>query len=136
MTIRSPQTSQRRGVATAELAVILPLLMFLILTTIDFGRVFYYSQTVESSAHIGALAANSSGALGTPPEMAARNAALADGAGLNPPLQADQVAVSVSADTITVTVTYPFHTITSYPLIPDTTDLTRTVTVRRSPIAP
>jgi Flp pilus assembly protein TadG len=127
---------RRRGVATVELAVLLPLLMFLLLITIDFGRVFYYSQTIESCAHIGALNAVNGGSFGASPEETARNAALADGAHLNPPLASDQVTVSVSGDEITVTVTYPFQTITDYPMIPQTTHLTRTVTVRGSPITP
>jgi Flp pilus assembly protein TadG len=46
---------RRRGIAAAELAVVSPLLMFITLVTVDFGRFAKYSITVQNAARNGAL---------------------------------------------------------------------------------
>src|SRR5262245_16916603 len=45
----------RRGVASVELAVLVPFLAFLFVIALDFGRIFYFSVTVENCARSGAL---------------------------------------------------------------------------------
>jgi Flp pilus assembly protein TadG len=45
----------RRGIATVEMAILAPFLMFITLVTIDFGRVAKYSITVKNAARSGAL---------------------------------------------------------------------------------
>lgn len=49
--------AQRRseaGIATAEMAVLTPLFLFMFLATADFGRVFYTSITLAHAARAGA----------------------------------------------------------------------------------
>lgn len=50
-----PISSPRRGVATVELALLAPLLIFIALVTVDFGRFAKYYITVENAARNGAL---------------------------------------------------------------------------------
>lgn len=45
--------TRRRGVATAEMALLLPLMVMLLLGVIDFGRIFYEAVTVVSAARAG-----------------------------------------------------------------------------------
>ena len=47
--------NKRRAVAVVELAVVLPVLIFLTVITIDWARVFYYSVTLTSAARQGAI---------------------------------------------------------------------------------
>ena len=42
------------GIALVEMAIVLPLLLLLLLGTIDFGRVFYQAVTVANVARAGA----------------------------------------------------------------------------------
>ena len=48
------------------------------------------------------------------PEDAAKQAAVADGVSLNPPLQASNVTITSNAQTVTVTVQYQFQLFTSF----------------------
>jgi Flp pilus assembly protein TadG len=43
----------RRGAATVELAVLLPVIAFLFVIAVDYARVFYYSQVIENCARQG-----------------------------------------------------------------------------------
>src|SRR5437016_4731782 len=45
----------RLGAAAVELAVLLPLLIFLFVITLEWGRVFYYSVTMSNAARQGAI---------------------------------------------------------------------------------
>src|SRR5262245_21793895 len=47
--------NRRRGVAAAEMALLLPVLTLLLLMGVDFTRVFYYSVAVSNCARNGAL---------------------------------------------------------------------------------
>lgn len=47
--------SRQRGQALAELALVLPLLVLLMVGTVDLGRLFYAFQSVENAAATGAL---------------------------------------------------------------------------------
>ena len=49
---------RRRGAAVVELALLLPFLTFLLLITIDYCRLFYYSQVVTNCARNGAVFAS------------------------------------------------------------------------------
>lgn len=44
----------RRGQALAELAIVLPVLIILVMGAADFGRVYYHFMAVESAAAAGA----------------------------------------------------------------------------------
>jgi hypothetical protein len=102
---------------------------------VDYCRVFYYTQTVEGCAHAGALYASGAAtpSPGVSPTDAAKKAAAAEGASLSPPLTADNVAVNITSTTATVTVTYVFQTLTTYPGASGPVTLTRTVTM---PVVP
>lgn len=55
MRVYRSSTLARRGAATVELAVLAPLLFFIALVTVDFGRVFKSQITVKNAARSGAL---------------------------------------------------------------------------------
>jgi Flp pilus assembly protein TadG len=131
----SPSTSRRnrRGAAAVEFALLLPLLCFLFVATVDYCRVFYYSNIVSNCARNGALygsadsahASNSSGI---------RAAAQADAVNLD--LTQLGISSSSSSSSVAVTVTYPFNTITKYPGIPQQTNLNRTIRMQVLPATP
>lgn len=128
---------RRRGAAAVELAVLLPLLTFLLLIATDYARIIYYSVTLENCARNGALFA--SNAYNYPmPYSSAAQAAIADGSSLNPPLTSSAVTVVNGNDannnpTVTVTVAYTFQTITNYPGLPSSVNLIRSVEMRVAP---
>lgn len=132
------RTSRRhKGVAAVELAVLLPLLAFLFLIAVDYARIFYYALTIDNCARNGALCA--SNAINYPiPYSSIAQAAVADGANLNPPLATSAVTVANSTDadgnpSVTVTIKYTFQSITNYPGLPNTVNLTRSVEMRVAP---
>jgi len=128
----------RRGAATVEFAILLPLLVFLFMISVDFARLFYHYVTVSNAARNAALwlsdplAKTESQWTGVDGYKAA---ALADATNL--PLQASDVTktdgMAGTTPTHTVTVTYAFKPfITKFPWspLPDTINLTRTIQVR------
>jgi Flp pilus assembly protein TadG len=124
----------RRGAAAVELAVLLPFLTYLLVGAVDFARVFYYSLTVMNCAREGAIYA-STNATNATNTTGIQNAALADAAGISPaPTVSSLTGTDGSGNAIvTVTVSYPFKTITSYPGIPSPITLVRTVQMRILP---
>jgi Flp pilus assembly protein TadG len=122
-------TPARGGAMAAELAILLPFISLMFLIAGDFCRVFYCSESVQNCAECAALYAsgtvqpNSNVSATT----AAQQAAVAEGTSLNPALQAQDVNVTIANGVATVTVTYQFQTIVSYPLLPDGITITRTV---------
>ena len=125
----------RRGVAAVEFALLLPFLLFALLATVDYCRVFYCSLTVSNCARNGALygsadqvhAQDTSG-IATATRLDASNLNLA------------QMQVSSSTDNsvtyLDVRVTYPFTTFAQYPGIPRQTTLSRTVRMSVVPATP
>ncbi|MBY0527068.1 MAG: pilus assembly protein [Gemmataceae bacterium] len=128
----------RRGAASVELAVLMPLLMFLFVVAVDFAQVFYYSLSVNNCARNGALWASDTVAQGTSPYTSVQQAALADAANLRPaPAVSSATGTDASgAAYVEVTVTYTFRTITNYPAVPSPVNVTRTVRMRKAPTAP
>ncbi len=131
--IRDP----RQGVAATELALLLPLLCFLFVITVDFARVFYFDLTVENCARCGAIFG------GRHPLSAIDTAGIAAEAQKDAGnLDLTQMTVTSSVDNslaptvVTVTVTYPFSTITNYPFVPSSMTLSRTVTALVAPAKP
>jgi Flp pilus assembly protein TadG len=136
-----------KGGAAVELAVVLPLLMFLFVIAIDYARILYYSLTIENCARNGAQfasnifnnqSANSNSQMPSSYNNSIPQAAIADGVNLNPPLTTANVTVSNGTDannnpTVTVTVNYTFQTVTNYPGLPSTVNLVRSVTMRYAP---
>jgi Flp pilus assembly protein TadG len=146
------QRAGRRAAAAVELAILLPLLAFIFVISVDFARIFYFSLTVENcarnGAHYGSGVVNINQA--DSKEEWEKNggliasitdAALADAGSLYPPLSASNVTVTSGTDgdgnpMVRVTVNYSFQTITNFPLVPQQTNLSRTAQMRVAPQAP
>lgn len=133
----------RRGLAIVEFAVCLPLLAFLFVITVDFARVFYYSVAVTNCARDGAVYGSSDAkhAVDTAGIAAATRADAQNPAGTSY-IDPAQLAVTSSVDSltnptlVTVTVTYPFNSISSFPGVPVQTLLRRTVQIPVAPAVP
>lgn len=130
MTRRRPST--RTGSAAAELAVMLPFLAFLFVISVDFSRVFYYSQLIENCARKGAMYACDSVAAAQSPYTSTQAAALADAGSLNPqPTVTSTNGTDSSGNPyVQVTVAWTFKTATAFPVIPNSVNLSRTVQMR------
>src|SRR5688500_14469174 len=76
---------RRRGAAVVELAVLLPLLVFLFVIAVDFARIFYYSVTLTNCARAGAMYASDPTTSGESAFASTQAAALADATNLSPP---------------------------------------------------
>src|SRR5436190_11146956 len=74
----------RRGAAVVELAVLLPLLVFSFVITVDFARIFYFSLTLQNCARAGALYASDPYVADESPFASTQAAALADAKNLTP----------------------------------------------------
>jgi Flp pilus assembly protein TadG len=127
----------RRAVAAVELAVLLPLLVFLFVIGIDFARAFYFALTITNCARDGAIygsmdpthAADTTGI---------QQMALADASNLSP---APNVSSTTGTDGqgnpyVSVTVTWTFNTVAAYPGVPSPITLSRTVQMRVAPVLP
>jgi Flp pilus assembly protein TadG len=133
----------RRGASAAELAVVLPMLIFILVIAADFARLYYYSITITSAARQGAInffdPNNPYFTIQNPyGDPVYQQAALADATNLNP-----QPTVSTTSGTdaagnpyVDVTVSGTFSTVTGYPGIPRTVNLSRTVRMRQPPAIP
>jgi hypothetical protein len=146
---------RRQAAAAAELAVLLPFLVFIFVITVDFGRIIYYTVTIDNCVHNGAVFASQTfdnqnqqwvgnnqywqAPSGTLDSVV--DATLADGASLSPPLTRDNVSVASGSDAnghneTTVTVTYTFQSITQFPGVPSNVTITRSCQVRVAPATP
>jgi Flp pilus assembly protein TadG len=134
---RGPRRRTRRGIAAVELAILLPLLVFLFIVAIDYGRLFYFSLTVQTCARNGAMyASDPTGAI-LSPYQSTEQAALSDAGNLSPaPTVSSKTASDDTGTYAEVTVTYQFKTITSYPGIPNKVNLARTVKMRMTQAVP
>jgi Flp pilus assembly protein TadG len=119
----------RRGAAVVELAVLSPVLCFLLVVAVDFGRIFYYSVTVANCARSGALYARDAAAAAESPYTSIQAAALADAVNLSPaPTVTSTDGVDAGGEPyVEVTVSYPFSSITRYPGIPSSLKVSHTV---------
>jgi Flp pilus assembly protein TadG len=154
------QGDPRRGVAAAELALLAPVLTFVLLMTVDFGRLCYAYITLATCARNGAIYASSnSAALTESPYYSSSNtfaqntlaAAQADASNLSSlptiPTHGLQYCSTYSGTYtdydgskngttdgyVQVTVNWTFNTIVTYPGIPHSMPLSRTVTMRLLP---
>jgi hypothetical protein len=123
----------------------------LLVLTVDFGRIFYYTSVIEACARNGALWASDTTA--PYPGNLTAAAVTADAAGLSPAPTASMAFSSTVNGTYTsytdsltaynagmryvqVTVHWSFKTIMSYWFIPSTYNLQRTVTMAIIPPTP
>jgi Flp pilus assembly protein TadG len=119
-----------------ELALVLPFLTLMFALAVDFGRVYYTTQVLQTAAATGV--ASASGTTWVPttsgtPAQAAQTAACAEGASLNPPLGTNQVAVAFSGNLVTVTVNYNFPLLTGFLVQGGTVPLQTSVTASVAP---
>jgi Flp pilus assembly protein TadG len=125
--------NRRRGAAAAELAIIVaPVLAFVLVAGTDFARLFYSYLTITSCARNGAIYYSM-----TPSSSRSASqiqpAALADASGLSatPTVSSNTTGNDANGNPcVTVTVNYTFTTIVTYPGIPHTMNLSRTVEMR------
>ncbi len=131
-----PSNAPRPGAAAVELVILLPFLALMFAAAVDFARVFFATQVLDSAASTGASYASGTAWVPpstTTPTAAAVAAAVAEGAGLVPALTADQVTVSISGGVATVTVQYNFPLFTGFLVPGGAVALQRTAVV---PVAP
>ncbi len=129
------RSEKRRGSYAVELAILLPLLIFLLVIAIDFARVFYYSQIVQNCARNGAAYASDPQAPAYALYSSVQQAALADATNLSPhPTVTSTTSTNASGTSfVAVTATWQFNTITGFPGVPQQVSLSRTVTMQMAP---
>jgi Flp pilus assembly protein TadG len=126
----------RQGIAATELALLLPFMCLLFVIAVDFARVFYYDLTVANCARCAAVYASQTPT--TALDTAAIKAAAEKDAGN---LDVSKLTVTSSPNSataptaVTVTVTYPFSTLTRYPGFSSLT-MRRTLTINVGPLLP
>jgi Flp pilus assembly protein TadG len=144
MRCRLNDRGSRRAAAAAELALVLPVLTFLMLATVDFARCFYAYITITNCARNGALWACDPATQSQSPYTTLTQAAQADAQGNLSPLPTVDAATysstvngtssttAVSNGYVQVTVRWTFTTLIDYSAfgIPHTTNLSRTVCMR------
>ncbi len=131
-------SAARRGALAAELAILLPFLCFFLVITIDFARSFYSFLTITNCAHIGATYASSDPTHVTDTAKITQYAQ-ADATNLSPPpnITATAVTDGLGYPCVDVNVTFVFHTfIGSFPGVPNTVNMSRTVRMRVVQAAP
>lgn len=132
------KSAARRGAAVVELAIVLPLMVYLFVIAIDFCRLFYFSQIVGNCARNGAMYCFDSYAPSRSLYVNAEAAAKADA--FDPMRSQMTVTTENGSDShgayVKVTVTYPFRTITHYPGIPSEVLITRVAQTRIAPAVP
>jgi Flp pilus assembly protein TadG len=133
--ITTRPTEVRRGIATVELALVLPFLLLTFVMIGDFSRIFHYSVIVTSCARNGALYASDQTIADVSPYASLEEAALADAAGLSPqPVIESTTGVHASGlEFVEVTATYPFRMLTQLPGIPESVNIVRKVRMIKKP---
>lgn len=129
--------NHRAGAALVELALLLPVLIFMLLAAMDYSRVFYASVIVSNCARNGALFASDPNIANRTQFNTYLDAIQADAVNLDSSLL--QVTYSEGTDAFgygwaEVTVTYPFDTVINYPGIPSHVDISRKVRMRKVPL--
>lgn len=118
---------RRHAAASIELALLLPFLVFIFVAVVDFSRIFYYSVIITNCARNGAFYGSNLTAADKSMHDTLEQAALADAVDIIPP---PTVTSAFGKDYVDCTVQYSFKTFSSYPGIPSTMDLSRTVRMR------
>jgi Flp pilus assembly protein TadG len=134
---RNPRKPGRPAAATAELAVLLPLLAFLFVIGVDFARIYSPYVTVTDCARSGALY-GSQGTTQSQDTAGIQAAALADASDLSPQPTVTSTTLTDSDGNpcVEVTVTWTFQTVTNFPGVPSSLNITRTVRMRVQPAVP
>jgi Flp pilus assembly protein TadG len=137
MLCRNHPKSGRPAAAVVELAVLLPLLAFLFAIGVDFARLYNPYTTVTNCARSGALY-GSQGTTQSQDTAGIQAAALADAGDLSPQPTVSSTTLTDSDGNpcVEVTVTWTFQTITRFPGVPSSLNITRTVRMRVQPTVP
>jgi Flp pilus assembly protein TadG len=147
---RNPKGELRKGIASVELAILAPVLVFMFLVVWDFSRVFYYATVINNCARNGARWASDPNYFNNPavavdPYKTVTAAALADAKNITPtPTVSDPPVYGTDANgnsDCQVTVSYQFTTVVNYSFpglvsIPNTVNYSQTVQMRVAPILP
>jgi Flp pilus assembly protein TadG len=138
--VRKPRHTEcacyrRRGAAAAELAILLPFLTVVFSAVLDFSRAYHVTQTIQASAHAGALYASgtASAAADTSWEDAAKQAAVAEAASLEPAIDLARVSVVFAGGAAEVTVSYDFTMLTPLLGSAGTVTITRSASMNIAP---
>jgi Flp pilus assembly protein TadG len=133
-----PGSRRRTGTAVVELALLLPLLVFLFLIAADFARIFYFSLTLTNCARAGALYASDPAIMSESPFPSVQAAALADATNLSPAPTITQATKVDAAGRpyVEVTAAHTFNTITAFPGIPNSIQLQRSVRMYVAAVTP
>lgn len=137
------RNKDRKGAAAAELAVLLPFLLFVAIIATDWARILYYTIALDNCARSGAIYLSDDQAQARSPYADVTAAAKAEA----PNLTNLTVTSSTAADggdganAVTVTVSMPFNTLTKfkYPKwfgMSTNTTITRSVQMRVMPKTP
>jgi hypothetical protein len=121
-----------------EFALLLPLLAFLFAIALDYGRIFYYTIICENCARNGCIWYSDSVLQSNSPYTNVTDAATADAPDLSPtPTVTPSTGTnSYGVSYVEVTVQYNFTSVTNFPLIPSTYQITRSVRMYPAPATP
>jgi Flp pilus assembly protein TadG len=121
-----------------ELAVLLPLLVFLFVITVDFARIYYFSVTLQNCARAGALYASDPQMADESAFTSTQAAALSDAKNITPQPTITQTNGVDSAGRayVEVTAAYTFRSIARFPGIPTQVNLSRKVRMKVAAITP
>jgi Flp pilus assembly protein TadG len=121
-----------RGQSLAELALVTPVILLLVLGAVDFGRAYFAHVSVTNAARNGAdyAAQNDSAAADTAgirEVVMWEMSELVNTSGTNPEVTVATGTDTQDGDYAEVTVTYEFSTLVPWPGLPDSIDVARTV---------
>ena len=121
-----------------ELAVLLPLLVFLFVITVDFARVYYFSLTLQNCARAGAMYASDPYVADESPFASMQDAALSDASNLSPPPAITKTSGTDASGRayVEVTAAYSFKSITRFLGIPQSLNITRSMRMYSAAITP
>jgi Flp pilus assembly protein TadG len=128
------QRARQRGQGLVEFALLAPLMVFMLLVTVDFARAYSAHIQVSNAARAGAVYGSRSSSLAND-SNAVRDAALADsptiyGTAPNVSSNVAEDPVDPAYEQIVVTVNYNFNPLFNYPGIPTNVAISRTVSMR------
>lgn len=131
----APRRRRHEGQSIVELALLTPVLLFILLIAVDFGRAYSASIEVTNAAREGAAFGSRSSENANNPS-AVKDAVQADTPSIyGVAIEDDDILTSTPTDSygyeqVVVTVNYKFETLVDYPGIPSSIDISRTVTMR------
>lgn len=118
--------TQREGAATVELAILAPLIVFLLVVAVDFARIFFYTVSIQSAVEDGAIYACESTARASNSSKI-ESLVLADLTDIIPtPTVSSTHGYDAEGDHyVEVSARYTFKTITNFPGVPSSVNVVR-----------